>query len=55
MFSMTAACRRYLDAVAVPIRGRSMLRAPIRREAESASAARPNLILVVLDTLGYSN
>jgi arylsulfatase A-like enzyme len=38
-------------AVGVPIRGRSLLRAPIRRNGESASAARPNLILVVLDTM----
>jgi arylsulfatase A-like enzyme len=38
-------------AVAVPIPGRSLLRAPVRREGGPASAARPNLLLVVLDTM----
>ena len=40
-----------LGAVALPLNGRSMLPEPTRREAPSASAARPNLLLIVLDTM----
>jgi arylsulfatase A-like enzyme len=38
-------------AIAMPLNGRSMLREPIQRDAPSASAKRPNLLLVVLDTM----